>query len=323
MRTALITGGAGFIGSHLAGTLLSEGWAVIVVDNFDPFYDEARKWHNLSSYIDAPNFSVIRADILNPDSILAAVEQPPEVIVHLAAKAGVRPSLSDPVTYQEVNVVGTLQLLELARRWNTKQFVFASSSSVYGTNPRVPWSEDDTALLPISPYASSKQSGESLGRVYSYLYGIRFLALRLFTVYGPRQRPDLAIHKFARLMARREAIPIFGDGSARRDYTYVGDAIAGIRAAMDYTGTGYEAINIGTHRTISVIEMVRALEKTSGIPAQIQWLPEEAGDVPQTFADGRKARLLLGYEPRTEFLTGLGAFWKWFNQTEPVATGGR
>ncbi len=193
--------------------------------------------------------------------------------MHLAAKAGVRPSIQDPVTYQEVNVAGTQNMLELARERDIKQFVFASSSSVYGVNPNVPWREDDHVLLPISPYASTKVSGELLGHVYSHLYGIRFIALRFFTVYGPRQRPDLAIHKFARLMLAGQPIPFYGDGTTRRDYTYIDDVIQGVRAAMDYEATPYEVVNLGNNRTVSLSEMVQALEDVLGVKATSNGCP--------------------------------------------------
>ena len=234
-----------------------------------------------------------------------------DVIVHLAAKAGVRPSIQEPVACQQVNVAGTQNMLELAREWGVRQFVFASSSSVYGVNPNVPWREDDHVLLPISPYASTKVSGELLGHVYSHLYGTRFIALRFFTVYGPRQRPDLAIHKFARLILDGQRVPVYGDGSASRDYTFIQDIVGGIRAAMEYEDTSYEVINLGNHRTVTLMEMVRALEEVCGRRAQIEFLPEQPGDVPQTFADVSKAKRLLGYEPKTEFRAGLEAFLGW------------
>jgi UDP-glucuronate 4-epimerase len=308
-RTALVTGGAGFIGSHLVQQLLEEGWNVTVVDNFDPFYDPAAKRRNIETVASHPRFALVEADIRELDAGSLGVT--PDVIVHLAAKAGVRPSIEDPAGYQDVNVRGTQSLLELARRRNVRQFVFASSSSVYGVNPRVPWREDDHVLLPISPYASTKVSGELLGHVYSHLYGIRFIALRFFTVYGPRQRPDLAIHKFARLMRQRRPIPVFGDGSTRRDYTFIADIVAGLRAAMDYTASGYEVVNLGNSRTVSLLEMIRTLEAVSGTTACIEWLPEQPGDVPQTFADIGKAQRLLGYDPTTPFRAGIERFWDW------------
>lgn len=307
-RHALVTGGAGFIGSHLVDRLLTEGWRVTVVDSFDPFYDPAIKERNVAEHVMNPRFTLQRLDIRDLSGLRRELRDDYDVIVHLAAKAGVRPSIQDPVTYQEVNVTGTQNMLEFARDRGVKQFVFASSSSVYGVNPNVPWREDDHVLMPISPYASTKVSGELLGHVYSHLYGIRFIALRFFTVYGPRQRPDLAIHKFARLMLEGKPVPFFGDGTTRRDYTYVDDVIQGVRAAMDYEDTSYEVINLGNNRTVSLSEMVRALEEVLAIEAKIERLPEQPGDVPQTWADLSKARRLLGYEPKTDFAVGLAAF---------------
>lgn len=314
MTHALVTGGAGFIGSHLVDRLLAEGWRVTVVDNFDPFYAPADKERNVRPHLEQPNYTLRRLDIRDLSAMRQALTGEYTVIVHLAARAGVRPSIQDPLAYQEVNVTGTQNLLELTREWGVKQFVFASSSSVYGVNPRVPWSEEDHVLSPISPYASSKVSGELLGHVYSHLYGIRFIALRLFTVYGPRQRPDLAIHKFARMMVEGKPIPFYGDGSTRRDYTYVGDVVAGVRAAMEYQASTYEVINLGNNRAVSLTEMVAGLERTLGVKAQLQPLPPQVGDVPQTWADVAKASRLLGYRPETPFDVGLERFTEWMRR---------
>jgi len=312
----LVTGCAGFIGSHLVDYLLAEGFHVIGVDNFDPFYDPAIKRRNLAQALQHPNFTLVEADIRDLPALRRlltshASRLTPHTIVHLAAKAGVRPSVSDPVSYYEVNVRGTLNLLELAKEWGVRQFVFASSSSVYGANPNLPWREDDPLLLPVSPYGATKLAGEASGRVYSHLYGIRFIALRIFTAYGPRQRPDLAIHKFARLMLEGKPIPIYGDGSARRDYTYIDDLIRGIRAAMDYEGPPYEVINLGNHHPVSVLEVVRTLEKTLGLKARLDFLPSLPGDVPHTWANVEKAKKLLGYEPGTSFEDGVENFVRW------------
>jgi UDP-glucuronate 4-epimerase len=304
----LVTGGAGFIGSHLVDSLVHEGQHVTVVDSFDPFYERSVKERNIASHRSSGNWRLVEADIRDLPALREQLSEPLDAIVHLAARAGVRPSIADPTTYQEVNVRGTQNLLELARERKIPHFVFASSSSVYGVNPRVPWSEDDHVLQPISPYASTKVSGELLGHVYSHLYGIRFIALRLFTVYGPRQRPDLAIHKFAKLMKARQAIPVFGDGSTRRDYTYVADIVAGLRSALDYTASAYEVINLGNNKTVSLREMIEGLEQALGMPANIEWLPEQPGDVPRTWANVDKARRLLGYEPRTHFAAGVKRF---------------
>ena len=303
-----MTGGAGFIGSHLVDRLLSEGWGVTAVDNFDPFYEPEIKRMNLSAHLGESRFELLEVDIRDMEALRACLSGDYDVIVHLAAKAGVRPSIQDPIGYQEVNVRGTQNLLELARKWGVEQFVFASSSSVYGVNPNLPWREDDCVLMPISPYAATKVAGELMGHVYSHLYGIRFIALRFFTVYGPRQRPDLAIHKFARLMLKGERVPIYGDGSSGRDYTYIDDVIEGVRRAMDYRDTPYEVINLGNNCTVGVLEMVRALEEALGVRARLKFLPQQPGDVPQTWADLRKAESLLRYRPRTPFREGLECF---------------
>lgn len=309
---ALVTGGAGFIGSHLVDRLLAEGWNITVIDNFDPFYDPAVKRSNVAAHINHPEYELLELDIRDLDALRNALAARQfDVIVHLAAKAGVRPSIEHPLEYQDVNVRGTHNLLELAKERGIQQFIFASSSSVYGVNPNVPWREDDPVLLPISPYASTKVSGELLGHVYSHLYGIRFIALRLFTVYGPRQRPDLAIHKFARLMIRGEPVPIYGDGSTRRDYTYVGDVVEGIRRAMDYSATSYEVINIGNSQTVSLMEMVQGLEEALDLKAKIQHLPLQPGDVPQTWASSDKAERLLGFRPNTPYREGVRALVSW------------
>lgn len=312
MLNALVTGGAGFIGSHLVDALLDADYAVTVVDNFDPFYSRAMKERNILSHRANCRWKLIEADITRPDA-LDALEQPIDVIVHLAAKAGVRPSVDDPLAYQAVNVTGTQNLLEFARRRGVDQFVFGSSSSVYGVNPRVPWSEDDHVLQPISPYASTKVSCELLGHVYSHLYGIRFVALRFFGVYGPRQRPDLAIHKFARLILEGKPVPIFGDGSTQRDYTYVGDIVTGIRAAMDYRGSQYEVINLGNDHMVSLVEVVTALEHVLDVKARVEKKPAHPADVPKTWANNDRARALLGYDPRTSFTDGVRAFVDWMN----------
>ena len=312
MTRILVTGGAGFIGSHLIDSLLADGASVISLDNFDGFYARAVKQANVAHHRDNPQCELIDGDVRDR-AALDGLQGRIDAIVHLAALAGVRPSIAEPVRYAEVNIKGTQNLLEFARERAVRQFVFASSSSVYGINPRVPWSEDDHVLQPISPYAATKVAGELLGHVYSHLYGIRFLALRFFTVYGPRQRPDLAIHKFARLMQQGKSIPVFGDGSTRRDYTYVADVIQGVRAAIAYTRTPYEVINLGNNRTVSLKEMIAGLEAAFGCSAHLEWLPEQPGDVPQTWANIEKAKALLGYEPRTAFADGVRRFADWIS----------
>ncbi len=321
-HSALITGGAGFIGSHLVDRLLNEGWRVTVVDNFDPYYERSIKESNITAHRSHARYTIIEEDIRNLDALRKRLRGPFDVVVHLAAKAGVRPSIQDPILVQDVNVRGTQNMLEIARELCIPQFVFASSSSVYGVNPRLPWREDDHVLMPISPYASSKVSGELLGHVYSHLYGMRFVALRFFTVYGPRQRPDLAIHKFARLMLEGKPIPFYGDGSTRRDYTYIGDTVQGIRAAMDYTGAPYEVINLGNNHTVSLSDLVETIGSILGRDPKLKVMPDQAGDVPQTWADINRAARSLAYEPRTSLEEGLLSFRRWLapidNGTSPI-----
>lgn len=312
----LLTGGAGFIGSHVLESLLLDGASVTVIDNFDPFYSRASKESNISKVRTHPSLRFVEADICDP-AALDGIGGAYDAIVHLAAKAGVRPSIADPTAYQQVNIGGTQNLLEFARTWRIKQFIFASSSSVYGTSPHTPWSEDNNVLLPISPYASTKVSGELLGHVYSHLYGIGFIALRFFTVYGPRQRPDLAIRKFSEAIIAGRPIPIFGDGSTRRDYTYIDDIVVGIRNALAYRASQYEVINLGNSQPVSLYEMVRMIEAEVGKKAILDYCAEQPGDVPQTFADVRKAGRLLGWHPRTSFQSGLSQFISWLKTFTP------
>lgn len=309
---ALVTGAAGFIGSHVVDRLLLEGWAVTAVDNFDAFYDPATKTRNVAPHALFPEYRLVILDILEAQALLVRLEHASiDVIVHLAALAGARSSLERPGLCQEVNVCGTQNLLEFARRRGVRHFVFASSSSVYGLCPRVPWREDEATLRPISPYGASKLSGELLGHVYAHLYGIRFVALRLFTVYGPRQRPDLAIHRFARRMLAGWPVPVFGDGRTRRDYAFVTDVVDGVMGAVAYRGRPFEVVNLGHSQTVSLNEMIATLEDALGIRARREHLPEQAGDVPQTWADLARARDLLGYAPRTPFPEGVARFATW------------
>jgi UDP-glucuronate 4-epimerase len=314
MKSILITGGAGFIGSHLVDRLLDEGGSrITVVDDFNDFYDPAIKSNNVRPQLENPNYSLFRIDIRDKPALETVFESATfDCIVHLAARAGVRPSLEQPLLYAETNIRGTLNLLELARAHGIKKFVFGSSSSVYGINAKVPFSEDDPIRQPISPYAATKAAGELLCHTYSHLYGIRCVCLRFFTVYGPRQRPDLAIHKFARLITEGKTIPVFGDGTTRRDYTYIDDIIAGVRAAIDYEASNYEVVNLGESRTVELRELIELLEKTLGLEAKIDRQPLQPGDVPQTFADVTKARRLLAYNPQTQIEDGIKKFVEWF-----------
>lgn len=314
MKNILITGGAGFIGSHLVERLMGEGsWRITVVDDFNDFYSPAIKRENVRAHLANPNFTLIEADIRDANALAQAfVQTKQDCVVHLAARAGVRPSLKEPRLYIETNINGTMNLLELAREHGVKQFVFGSSSSVYGVNEKVPFSEDDPIFNPISPYAATKAGGELICHTYSHLYDMRIVCLRFFTVYGARQRPDLAIHKFARLISESKPIPVFGDGTTRRDYTYVDDIIAGVRAAIDYDQTNYEVINLGESRTVELRELISLIEKELGRTARIDRQPPQPGDVPQTFADITKARRLLGYDPQTQIEDGIRQFIEWF-----------
>ena len=316
MKSILITGGAGFIGSHLVDRLLSEGeWRVSVVDDLNDFYDPAIKRANASPHEKNSNYQLFKADIRDQAALRNIFAGNGfDCLVHLAARAGVRPSLDQPRLYAETNINGTLNLLELAREHGLKQFVFGSSSSVYGINAKLPFGEDDPIRQPISPYAATKAAGELLCHTYTHLYGIRCVCLRFFTVYGPRQRPDLAIHKFARLISEGKPIPVFGDGTTRRDYTFIDDIIGGVRAAIDYSKTDYEVINLGESRTVELRELISLLEKELGKTAQIDRQPLQPGDVPQTFADIAKARRLLGYNPRTQIEEGIHTFVRWFQE---------
>lgn len=317
MKNLLITGGAGFIGSHLVDRLLASNVEQItVVDDFNDFYNPSIKRDNIREHLKDPRYSIHEVDIRDR----AALEQVFnasnfDCVVHLAARAGVRPSLSEPQLYTETNVNGTVNLLELTRHHNIKQFVFGSSSSVYGINAKVPFSEDDPIRQPISPYAATKGAGELLCHTYSHLYGLRCVCLRFFTVYGPRQRPDLAIHKFAKLISQHKPIPVFGDGTTRRDYTYIDDIIDGVMAAIDYDKSNYEVINLGESRTVELRELISLLERELDTHAIIERQPPQPGDVPQTFADVSKARALLNYQPKTQIEEGLRRFVEWFRMS--------
>lgn len=314
MKKILVTGGAGFIGSHLVDRLLGDGGArVTVVDDFNDFYDPAIKRANIATHLSRAEFELIEADIADSQAmndLFAGARF--DCVVHLAARAGVRPSLEDPLLYEQTNVRGTLTLLEAARRNQVPRFIFGSSSSVYGINSKVPFSEDDPVASPISPYAATKIAGEAACHVYSHLYDLRVVCLRFFTVYGARQRPDLAIHKFASLIWKGMPIPIFGDGTARRDYTYIDDIIAGVTSAMNYDGSRFEVINLGESQTVELRRLVELLERALGRRAIIDKQPLQPGDVPVTYADISKGRRLLGYDPRTKIEAGIERFVDWF-----------
>jgi len=321
MAHYLITGGAGFIGSNLIRALFTHtpGIKISCIDNFDPFYSADIKQLNIRDLKANPDFRFLYQDIAltSPGELQELVNEPIDVIVHIAAKAGVRPSILDPLSYQQVNVIGLQNMLDYARLANVKQFVFASSSSVYGINDHFPWKEDET-LLPISPYAMTKMAGEMLGHVYSKLYDLRFIALRFFTVYGPAQRPDLAIHKFTKSIFSGKPITMFGDGSSSRDYTYIDDIIHGINGAINYTKSTFEIINLGNNYSISLLDLIKSIENVVGRKALIEQQPEQPGDVPKTFADISKAKMLLGYNPQTQLKEGLKKFYDWFLENKEI-----
>lgn len=321
MQSLLITGGAGFIGSHLVDRLMSdEANRVTVVDNFNDFYDPGIKRANINAHIGRARFELLEADIADARAMNELFARSSfDAIVHLAARAGVRPSLEDPLAYEETNVRGTYSLLEAAGRHGVKRFVFGSSSSVYGTNSKVPFSEDDPIAQPISPYSATKIAGEAACHAYSHLYGMRIVCLRFFTVYGPRQRPDLAIHKFARLMAAGKPVPIFGDGTTRRDYTYIDDTLAGVEAAIRYDKSQFEIFNLGESETVELRRLVELLEHAMGTRAILDRQPEQPGDVPITYASIDKARRLLGYDPQTRIEAGIERFVAWF-RTQQAAS---
>ena len=326
-RNVLLTGGAGFIGSHLAEALLRKGSGLSIVDDLNDFYSPERKKENLEQIRQVGDFEFFLADICDYSRLREIFERVrPNVIVHLAARAGVRPSLEDPRLYERVNIAGTFNLLELCREFEVPKFIFGSSSSVYGVAEKVPFAESNTELRPISPYAATKLSGEMACFTYAYLYGLAAVCLRFFTVYGPRQRPDLAIYKFTDLIEAGRPLPIFGDGSSGRDYTYVDDIVTGILAAMEYVpepGPGnsrFEIINLGNSQPVKLSELVNLLEKVIGRKAIRQPMPEQPGDVPITWADVTKARRLLGYRPAFPIEKGLENFVSWFRR-ERVLTG--
>ncbi len=312
----LVSGAAGFIGSHLCERLVLGKASVTGLDNFDNSYSRDVKEANISALLSGKNFKFVEGDIRDAACIESVVQkQKPDMIVHLAAKAGVRPSIEDPVGYQDVNINGTMVLLEAARKFGIKNFIFASSSSVYGNNKKVPFAETDNVDFPISPYAATKKAGELICHTYSHLYNINMMCLRFFTVYGPRQRPDLAIYKFTSLLESGKAIPVFGDGSMKRDFTYIDDIIGGIIGAMRNC-KGYEIYNLGESRPVRLDALIAEIENALGKKAIINRLPMQPGDVLQTYADVTKAKQKLGYEPKTDLKTGLKEFVEWFRQTK-------
>lgn len=308
----LVTGGAGFIGSHLVERLLELGHACVCLDNFDPFYPEVIKRRNLETCAVHPNFRLVEGDLRDPEAY-QRVARTMEIstIVHLAARAGVRPSLEQPLLYSEVNLIGTMRLLEFARQKGIRRFVFASSSSVYGNNEKVPFHEDDRVDWPISPYAATKKAGELLCHTHAHLYGMDVTCLRFFTVYGPRQRPEMAIHKFTRRIDRGEPIPLYGDGLSERDYTYISDIIQGVVGAIENV-SGYEIVNLGESRTVRLRELIERIETALGKKARIERLPDQPGDVRRTYADVGRARQRYGYNPQVPIEEGIPRFVEWY-----------
>lgn len=332
MTSFLVTGAAGFIGSHVVEALLAGGHRVIGLDNFDDFYPRTVKESNLARVRDAAAFRLVEGDVRDA-RLVAGLTTPDTVIVHLAARAGVRPSIEMPELYASVNVLGTATVLEAARLAGVQRIVYASSSSVYGDTAPVPFEETWPAVQPVSPYAATKRAGELLCATYAHLYALRIVALRFFTVYGPRQRPDLAIHKFARLMAEGRPVPFFGDGSTERDYTYIDDIVAGVLGAADWTGApaagagggGFEIVNLGESRTTRLdrlLELISAALAAEGLPArpELDRLPVQPGDVTRTCADISKARRLLGYAPSTTVEEGIPRFVRWFKEANGRST---
>lgn len=316
MQTYLITGGAGFIGSHLADKLLKEGNKVIVVDNFCDFYNPKIKEDNVKHNLNNANYTLKRIDIRNREELAKAFDEANvDVVIHLAAMAGVRPSIDNPIYYQEVNCVGTQNILEEMKAHNVKKLVMASSSSVYGNCKEVPFKEDMVVDFAISPYAATKKANEVMTHVYHKLFDFNVIMLRFFTVFGPRQRPDLAINKFTRLMLNNEPIPMFGDGTTSRDYTYVEDIVDGIEKSIEYVNNNnnvYEILNLGNSSPVSLKEMINTIAEVLNKIPNIEELPMQPGDVERTFADISKANRLIGYEPKTSFKQGIENFVKWY-----------
>jgi len=315
----LLTGAAGFIGSHLTERLLARGDTVAGLDNFNTYYDPAIKRRNLEQAMASQGFTLYEGDICDEKQVLDVFETVrPEVVVHLAARAGVRPSLEDPNLYHRVNVIGSQHILDACRAFPPSHLAFASSSSVYGGIPEVPFREDMDISRPISPYAATKRMNELMGHVYSHVYGLNVTMLRFFTVYGPRQRPDMAIHKFTRLIEAGKPVPMFGDGSTKRDYTYIDDIIDGLVKVVD-TPFKYEVFNLGEHHTTSLRELISLIGQHLGREVQVDEKPMQPGDVLITYADVSKARELLGYNPRFSMDEGIKRFVAWYRETAAVS----
>lgn len=312
MMKVLVTGGAGFIGSHLCQSLLEQGQEVVIVDDFNDFYNPQIKRENILGLLDNPIFKLYETDIRNYARIQEIFEQEKvKVVVHLAARAGVRPSLEQPILYEEVNVKGTLNLLEMSRLYGITNFIFGSSSSVYGINSKLPFSEEDPIATPISPYATTKRAGELLCYTYSYLYQLPVVCLRFFTVYGPRQRPEMAIHKFTQQIYTGQEITLFGEGDSKRDYTYISDIIEGVHRAIKLNPP-FEIFNLGGSRVVELKYLIELIESSVGKRAKIKYLPNQPGDVPITYADISKSHNLLGFQPEVKIEEGIDRFVQWY-----------
>jgi len=308
----LLTGGAGFIGSHVARRLLARGDSIVALDDFNDFYDPALKRANAAEFAGRDDWQLVEGDIRDAALVDGLFrDERFDAVIHLAARAGVRPSLKEPILYEDVNCIGTLRLLEAARHHGPSNFVFASSSSVYGINEKVPFAEKDPVDLPISPYATTKRTGELLCFNYSHLYGLHTSCLRFFTVYGPSQRPEMAIAKFTDLLARGESVPLYGTGQSRRDYTYIDDIVDGVVAALDLAPQ-FEIFNLGGSQTTALIDLVNWIADELDVEPRLEMLPEQPGDVPITFADVTKAREMLGYEPKVPIREGLRRYVAWY-----------
>lgn len=307
----LITGGAGFIGSHLTRRLLSQGEKVIILDNFDPYYNAKIKKKNIQNFVNHPSFTLIEGDIRERKTLEDIFKRyPVKKIIHLAARAGVRGSIEDPFIYEDINLRGTLNLLETCKNRSIESFIFASSSSVYG-NSKVPFSEDNSFLSPVSPYGVTKLSGEILCRTYHHLYHIPILCIRIFTAYGPSQRPEMAIHRFTRLIYRERKVPVFGEGKYKRDYTYIDDLIEGMILALRYRSQ-FDIINLGSSHPVDLLTLIGLIEENLHKKARIQYLPLQPGDPLVTFADISKAHKLLGYQPKISIEEGIARFVRWY-----------
>lgn len=314
MQTILVTGGAGFIGSHVCEALLREGYSIICIDDFNNFYDPRQKERNVASLLKNKNFKLHREDIRNFAALQKIFSQHKiDKILHLAARAGVRPSVADPKLYAEVNISGTLNLLQLTREHKIPQFIFGSSSSVYGLNKKIPFAETDLLEHPVSPYAISKIAGEQYCKIFANLFGIKMTVLRFFTVYGPRGRPDMAVYKFTKAIAEGKPIEVYGDGKTKRDYTYVADIVAGIMAAVKKE-FDFEIINLGDSNPVELNYLISLIEENVGKKASIKQIPEQQGDVPITYADISKAKRLLGYKPGVKIEEGIRRFGEWYEK---------